>query len=120
MEPRALTERERGWISDILKANAEWREVDLNRTQVIAEDEGKEGVSFILQAPELENPKTRTRQESVGELWIQTEDGCSINIQLSQFEGRLRELYVLFVDPKHPKRRLPESWVEVSREAANV
>jgi hypothetical protein len=120
MEPRALTERERGWISDILRANDEWRDADISRTQVIAEEPGEEGVSIRLQAPEAENPKAKSRRESVGELWIQTEDGCSINVQLSQFEGRLRELYVLFVDPKLRTRKLPETWTEVSREATNI
>ena len=120
MEPRALTERERGWISDILRANDEWRDADISRTQVIAEEPGEEGVSIRLQAAEPENPKAKSRRESVGELWIQTEDGCSINIQLSQFEGRLRELYVLFVDPKLRTRKLPETWTEVSREATNI
>jgi hypothetical protein len=120
MEPRALTEREKGWISDILGTNDEWREADIGGIQVLAEERGEEGVSFILKAPEPENPKAKSRRESVGELWIQTEDGCSINVQLSQFEGRLRELYVLFVDPKNLTRTLPETWNEVSREAANV
>lgn len=120
MEPRALTERERGWISDILRANDEWHDADISRTQVIAEEPGEEGVSIRLQAPEPENPKAKSRRESVGELWIQTEDGCSINVQLSQFEGRLREMYVLFVDPKLRTRKLPETWTEVSREATNI
>ena len=120
MEPRPLTERERSWITDILKANDEWRAADISRTQVIAEEPGEEGVSFILQAPEPENPEAKSRRASVGELWIQTEDGCSVNIQLSQSEGRLTEIYVLFVDTKNPKRKLPETWTEVSREAANI
>ena len=118
--PRALSEREAGWIRDILQANDEWRDADISRTQVVAEGPCDEGVSVRLQAPEPENPKAKSRRESVGELWIQTEDGCSINVQLSQFEGRLRELYVLFVDPKLRKRKLPDRWTEVSREVANV
>ncbi len=44
----------------------------------------------------------------------------TINVQLTQFRGRLREIYVLLFDPKHPKRRLPASWTEVSREATNI
>lgn len=120
MEPRPLTERESGWVSDILKANDEWRGADISRTLVISEEQGEEGVSFALQAPEPENPEAKSRRASVGELWIQTEDGCSINVQLSQFEGRLTEIYVLFVDTKHPKRKLPETWIEVSREATSI
>jgi hypothetical protein len=120
MEPRPLTEREKDWIGDILKANDEWRDADISRTQVVAEEPGEEGVSFVLQAPEPENPEAKSRRASVGELWIQTEDGSSINVQLSQFEGRLTEIYVLFVDTKNPKRKLPETWTEVSREAANL
>lgn len=120
IEPRSLSEREAGWVRDILRVNDEWREADISRTQVVAEGPCDEGVSIRLQAPEPENPKAKSRRESVGELWIQTEDGCSINVQLSQFEGRLRELYLLFVDPKQRRRKLPESWVEVSREATDI
>jgi hypothetical protein len=119
IEPRPLTEREAGWVHDILHANDEWRTADISRTQVVAEGPIDEGVSIRLQAPEPENPKARP-VESVGQLWIQTDDGSTINVQLSQFEGRLRELYVLFIDKKHPKRKLPESWIEVSREAVNM
>lgn len=119
IEPRSLSEREAGWLHDILRVNEAWREADISRTQVVAEGPCDEGVSIRLEAPEPENPKS-SRRESVGELWITTADGCSINVQLSQFEGRLRELYVLFIDPKRRTRKLPESWVEVSREAADV
>ncbi len=119
IEPRSLTQREAGWIRDILQANDEWRDAHISRTQVVAEGPCDEGVSIRLQAPEPENPKAKP-VESVGELWIQTDDGSSINVQLSQFEGRLRELYVLFFDPKQRNRKLPETWTEVSREAANV
>ena len=117
---RPLSEREAGWIRDILKANDEWRNADISRTQVVAEEPSEEGISFMLQAPDPENPETASRRESVGELWINTDDRCTVNVQLSQAEGRLRELYVLFVDPKEPKRRLPKSWTEISREAANL
>lgn len=119
IEPRPLSEREAGWIRDILRVNPEWRDADISRTQVVAEEPTDEGVSFVLRAPEAERPKAKP-VESVGELWIQTDDGSSVNVQLSQFEGQLRELYVLFVDPKHPKRKLPETWTEISREAVNV
>ncbi len=123
IEPRPLTEREMGWVRDILQANDEWRDADISRTKVVAEGPcGANGVSLslILQAPEPEHPNPKSQRESVGNLWIFLDDGSTINIQLSQFEGRLQELYVLFVDTKHPKRKLPETWIEVSREAANL
>jgi hypothetical protein len=120
IEPRPLTEREASWIRDILQANENWRVADISRTKVIAEGPCDEGISFCLEAPEPENPNSKDKSGSVGNLWIQVDDGSTINVQLSQSDGRLRELYVLFVDPKHPKRKLPESWKEVSRQAANV
>jgi hypothetical protein len=119
IEPRPLTQREAGWVRDILRANDEWRDADIGETQVVAEGSCDEGVSIRLQAPEPENTNAKP-VESVGELWIQTDDGSSINVQLSQFEGRLRELYIIFFDPKRRNRKLPETWTEVSREAANV
>jgi hypothetical protein len=123
VEPRPLNERETGWIRDILQVNDEWRDADISRTQVVAEGWcGENGVSWssILQAPEPENPNPKSERESVGNLWINNDDGSVINVQLSQFKGRLQEIYVLFVDTKHPKRKLPETWTEVSREAANL
>lgn len=123
VEPRPLNEREAGWIRDILQVNDEWRDADISRTQVVAEGWcGENGVSWssILQAPEPENPNPKSERESVGNLWINNDDGSVINVQLSQFKGRLQEIYVLFVDTKHPKRKLPETWTEVSREAANL
>ncbi len=120
IEPRPLSEREASWVRDILQANDEWRDADVSRTQVVAEGPSAEGYSLFLEALAPENPGAKSNRESVGNLWIQVDDGSTINIQLAQFEGQLRELYVLFVDPKHPRRMLPESWTEVSREAANV
>src|ERR1035438_5746417 len=40
-----------------------------------------------------------------------------IEVRLNQSDGRLRELFVLFVDPKHPHRGLPATWTEVSHDA---
>ena len=117
---RPLSEREVGWISDILRVNDEWQRADISRTEVVAEGPTDEGVSFVLRAPEPENSTTGPMRESVGNLWIQLNDGSSVNVQLSQVDGCLRELYVLFIDPKHPKRALPADWVEVSRKATNV
>jgi hypothetical protein len=119
IDPRPLTEREKGWIRDILQVNDEWRDADISRTQVVAEGPSYEGFSIRLQAPEPENPNAKP-VESVGELLIQTDDGNTITVQLSQYEGRLRELYLLFLDTKHRLGSLPESWAEASREATNI
>jgi hypothetical protein len=120
IDPRPLTNREAQWIRDILQVSDGWRKADLSKTQVVAEGPTTEGLRFVLRASEPENPRANSRRESVGELWINTDDNCTINVQLSQFQGQLRELYVLFVDPQNPKRKLPESWIEVSREATNI
>ena len=123
IEPRPLSEREAGWIKEILQVNEDWRNADISQTKVVSEGwcgEHRASRCLGLKAPEPENPNPKSKRESVGELWINTDDGCVINMQLSQFEGRLQELYVLFIDAKHPKRKLPEMWTEVSREAADV
>jgi hypothetical protein len=117
IESRPFTEREAGWVRDILQANDGWRNADVSRTHVVAEGPTAEGYSLLLEAPEPENPGVKSTQESVGNLWIETDDGSTINVQLTQLKGTLRELYVLFVDTKHPERKLPETWTEVSREA---
>ena len=123
IEPRPLNERELDLIHDILCVNEEWKNADLTKTNVVAEGTcGRNGVSFcyILRAPEPENPRATSERESVGQLWINTDDGAVINVQLSQAGGRLEELYLLFVDSKNPKRKLPRDWVETSREAVNL
>ncbi len=123
IEPRPLDEREAGWVRDILQVNDEWQDADVSQTKVVAEGWcGEDGVNLcmILQAPEPENLKMKSDKTSVGNLWINNDDGSVINVQLSQFKGRLQEIYVLFIDTKNPKRKLPETSTEVSREAADI
>lgn len=121
IQSRPPTERETGWIREILQANDEWRDADISRTQVVAEGSCDDGISLLLQAPEQENAKPGLAMNGVvGNLWIRVSDGSVINVQLSQSDGRLREIYVLFVDPKHIRRKLPETWIEVSHEAVSM
>jgi hypothetical protein len=120
VEPRSLSDREAGWIRDILHVNAEWCDADTRETKVVAEGPNAEGYSMVLQAPAPENPKSNSSTGMVGQLWIETEERSTINVQLSQFDGRLREIYVLVLDRKGRTLTLPDSWIEVSREAVNV
>jgi hypothetical protein len=114
--PRRLNEREMSWVQDILRASEGWSDADLSRTLVTAEGCCDEGWSIMLAADQPQNPNRSARRSSIGELWIQTSDGSAINIQLSQSDGYLTELYVLFVDPKNLKRKLPDTWTETSRQ----
>ena len=115
-EPRPLTNRESNWIIEILQANDDWKACDISRTRVFAERPCDEGISILLRAPEPENSKTGLLTGYLGRILIFTDDDCMLEVQLTQFGGRLNELYVLFSDPKHPERRLPDSWKEVSHE----
>ena len=120
IKPRPLSELEAGWIQSILDVSVGWEISDISKTQVIAEGPCSEGISFTLNASLPENSNAKALRNSYGDLWIQTSDQVVINIQLSEWAGRLQELYVLIIDLKHPRRVirvLPESWVEVSREA---
>jgi hypothetical protein len=117
IEPRSLTDREAGWIREILQTNEEWQNVDISKTQVVAEGPCDEGISILMQAPEPENPKPGPMDGYIGRLWINNDDGSVIEVRLTQSDRRFHELFVLFVDPKHPRRKLPESWTEVSHEA---
>jgi hypothetical protein len=114
--PRDLTAREIGWIKEILQTDEQWANSDIRHTLVVAEGPVDEGVGIQLSAPQPENSQTTSREGLIGQIWINTDDNCSINIQLSQWHGQLRELYILFVDPKHARRTLPESWAEVSHQ----
>jgi hypothetical protein len=73
----------------------------------------------VLRADQPENSNAALSKESVGNLWIHTDDGSTINVQLSQVAGRLSELYVLFIDAKNSNRK-PDDWVDVYREATDV
>ncbi|MGA2194819.1 MAG: hypothetical protein ABSH40_06075 [Bryobacteraceae bacterium] len=120
IEPRPLTEREAGWIREILQANEEWKNADISRTQVVAEGPCDEGLSMLLRAPEPEGPRSGPMVGYIGRLVICTGDDGVIEVRLTQSERRLRELFVLFVAPKHPRRELPRSRTEVSHEALGM
>ena len=120
IEPRSLSDIERGWVQSMLNASVGWEAADISETKVIAEGPNGEGISFVLQAPVPENPAAKAVRNSFCDLWIQTTDQLTINVQLSEWEGRLQELYVLIIDGKHPRRlirTMPDRWVEISREA---
>ena len=120
IEPRPLSKLEEGWVRSILDASVGWENADISNTQVIAEGPCAQGISFRLCAPMPENPTRTSVRNSFGELWIVTSDHQVINIQLSEWEGRLKTLHIQIIDSKHPRRvirALPESWTEVSCEA---
>ena len=120
ISPRPLTARESGWIHDIVRVNPLWRDTDTSRTQVVEEGLVDEGVAFVSNTDVPENAQAKGTRESVGNLWIQLSDGAAINVQLSHVDGRLKELYLLVIDPTNPHRQFPNDWVEVSREAADL
>jgi hypothetical protein len=119
IEPRSLSKLEESWIHSILNASVGWENADISNTQVIAEGPRAQGISFRLRAPLPENPKRAAVRNSFGELWIQTSDQLVINVQLSEWEGRLQTLHIQIIDSKHPRRlirALPASWTETSRD----
>src|ERR1017187_5289157 len=105
--PRPLSERETGWVHDILQAVPDWRDADFSETRVVAEGMNTEGYSFVLNSANPENPRWKSRHDILGQLWIRTEDRLTINIQLFQWNGQLQELYVLVIDRKARSMRLP-------------
>jgi hypothetical protein len=120
IEPRSLSDMEAGWIRSILGASPGWENADISQTQVIAEGPRAEGISLTLRAPAPENPDRGAVRNSFGELWIQTPDQIIINVQLSEWEGRLQTFHVQVIDARRPRRiirSLPANLVEASREA---
>ena len=104
-------------------ASAGWENADISKTKVIAEGPYSDGISFKLYAPAPQNPHALAVRNSFGELWIQTSDRIVMNVQLSEWEGSLQELYIFLIDLKHPRRlirALPESWTEASREVVGL
>jgi hypothetical protein len=119
VEPRSLSEREASWINDIRRVVSDWRDADLSGTRVVAEGANAEGYSLFLRGSKPENPHSTSSHGILGQLWIETEDRLKINVQLFQWEGHLRELYVLVLDSTGRNVRLPSAWIEVSRKAVN-
>jgi len=117
IEPRPLSEREAGWIHDILHVIPDWHDADLSCIRVVAEGMKPEGYSLVLKSPTPQNPSWKSAHDILGQLWIETENRLTVNVQLSQWEGELQELYVLVLDSKARTVRLPAAWKEVSREA---
>jgi hypothetical protein len=107
IEPRPLSGIEQGWVQSILAASDGWETVDISQTRVVAEGPNSEGVLLVLQAPAPENPGAKAVRNSIAQLWIQTDEQFTVNVQLAEWEGRLQELYVLVVDGKHPGRNHP-------------
>lgn len=116
IDPRPLT-REGQWVREILQTSADWSDADISRTKVIAEGPCDEGVSIRLQAPEAETRHPQAQAGYIGRIVIINADDSLIEIRLTHSRGSLDELFVLFVDPKDPHRKLPENWTEVSHEA---
>ena len=119
IDPRPLSEIELSWVRSMLSASVGWETADISQTKVIAEGPNSEGILFVLQAPTHENPSTKGSRSSVANLWIQTADQLTLNVQLAEWGGRLQELYVLIIDAKHPRRlirSMPNEWVEIARE----
>ena len=104
IEPRPLSAVEMEWVQAMLSASDGWKTADLSQTRVVAEGPNSEGVLLILQAPAPENPGAKTARNSLAQLWIHTDEQITMNVQLTQHEGKLQELYVLTVDWKHPRR----------------
>lgn len=115
--PRLLSEREAGWVHDILQAIPDWRNADFSGTRVVAEGMNAEGYVIVLRSAIPENTRWESSHDILGQLWIQTEDRLTINIQLFQWKGQLQELYILVLDSKMQAVRFPATWIEVSREA---
>jgi hypothetical protein len=61
----------------------------------------------------------KSSHDFLGQLWIETKDQLTINIQLFQSNGQLQELYLLVIDSKARAARPPMEWVEVSRKAVS-
>jgi hypothetical protein len=119
IDPRSLSDIELSWVQSMLNASVGWETADISQTKVVAEGPNSEGILFVLQAPAPENPGAKAVRNSVANLWIQTSDQLTVNVQLAEWEGRLQELYVLIIDAKHPRRvirTIPNEWVEISRE----
>jgi hypothetical protein len=108
-----------GWIREILQTRGEWKDADISKTEVIAEGPCDEGLSIVLRDPE-QNLKAASVSGYIGRIWITNNDGSIIEVRLTFSDRRLNELFVLFVDPKHPKRTLPESWTELSHQASSL
>ena len=120
IEPRTLTTRESAWVREILQTAPDWKDADISRTQVIAEGPCDEGISIRLRAPQPENSTPDPTAGYIGRIVICTDEGSLIEVRLTQSGGRLDELFVLFVDPKHPRRTLPSNWTERSHEALGM
>lgn len=123
IDPRPLNEREANMITAILHANEQWDEADVSHTKVIAEGYwGRNGTNYcvMLGAPAPENKNMKSDNEGVGQLWINLDDGSVINAQLTQSKGQLQVLYLIYVDPKNPRRKIPMQWRETYREAVRM
>jgi len=118
LAPRPVTDRESAWIREILQTDDEWRGFDIAGVRVVSRGPCDEGISIELSAPE--NPNAISWGGYIGRVVILTADNGYLEIRLTYSNRRLDELFMLFVDPKHLNRPLPEHWTEVSHEAEKL
>ena len=110
---RPLTQQKLGWISAILKENRRWSNAEVEGLQVVWECTC--GCRSVGLGP-VANSRTSSAEGSmvgmIGDLYIQTAEGKSIEILLHANKGRLVELEVICNANSEP---IPAAWQEVAR-----
>ena len=112
---RSLTSQQATWIRDIVLANPDWADVNLENLHIVAEC-GCGCRSVVLEEPpQLQNPKFLGHQGLVGEISLGIKvDGREdvISVLLHFAEGSLSLLEVIWYneDP------IPATWTEISRD----
>ena len=121
IEPRPLTEQERGWVQEILESHPDWADVDVSSMEVIAVCGcGKCGtIYFGNKLPQ--NPRLQGTRGYIGRIYINTTNEFFIEITLDQIDGNISELYVNYVDVSPAgDRTSPGLWKELSHKVEKM
>lgn len=110
---RDLTELEIGWINAILEKHPVWSDVSISNVRVDGECTCGCRTVHFTRPDRPQNPRTaHLFHETIGFMWISTEEGGLIGITLHAKLGSIGELEVVYNENADP---WPAAWREVSR-----
>lgn len=112
---RPLTDRERGWIAEILASNQLWADVTIGELFATAKCRCGCGSVIIERPATPQNPRLAGKHGDVGTMYIRTADRGLITVMLYQDDGYLTVLSVVYDDYEKGFQPLPESWNETQR-----
>ena len=112
---RPLTERERGWVTEILNVNKLWADVTVGDLFAVGKCGCGCGTVVLERPPEPQNPRMAGKWGPVGFIYIFTRNRGLVTVMLYHDKGYLSILEAVYDDYEKDFQPLPETWEEAQR-----